>query len=83
MSEKQDVTITIQTAQGNWDGATFPKTDHVSQIIQAVVDHFGFAKNGRYELSFQGTAMKPERTLVSYEVKNGDILVFTELGIAV
>lgn len=83
MSEKPDVTITIQTTQGSWDNATFPKTDQVSKVIQAIVDHFGFAKSGKYELSFKGETMKPDRTLVSYGVKTGDTLVFTELGVAV
>jgi hypothetical protein len=83
MSEKQDVTVTIQTTQGNWDNATFPKTDKVGQVIDAVVAHFGFATNGKYELSFKGETLKPERPLVSYGIKTGDTLVFTELGVAV
>jgi hypothetical protein len=83
MSEKQDVSITIQTTQGNWDNATFHKTDKVSQVIEAVIAHFGFATNGKYELSFKGETLKAERPLVSYDIKTGDTLVFTELGAAV
>jgi len=84
LSEKstQDVTISIQTTQGNWSNA-FPKTDRVSQVIQAVIAHFGFAPNGKYELTFEGKTLSPERTLVSYGIDNGDALTFTEMGTAV
>ena len=79
----QNITITIQTTQGNWSGASFLKTDKVAQVIQAVVSHFSFASNGKYELALEGKLLSPERTLVSYGVENGNTLVFTELGIAV
>jgi hypothetical protein len=77
-----DVTITIQTTQGNWNNA-FPKTDKVSQVIQAVIAHFGFAANGKYELTFKEKTLNAERTLVSYGIDTGDLLTFTELGTAV
>ena len=85
MSAKHDITIVIQTSQGSWN-ATFPKTDKVQQVIAAVVTHFGFASNGRYELRLRtdpNQALTPERTLVSYDIKDGDILIFSELGTAV
>ncbi|MGB7123404.1 MAG: EsaB/YukD family protein [Thermoplasmata archaeon] len=80
-----DLTLTIQTAQGDWANATFPKTEKVSAVIQAVISHFGFSKSGNYELTLQGstTPLKPERTLVSYGIKDGNVLIFTEQGTAV
>ncbi len=81
----QNVTIRIETTQGTWE-ATFPKTTKVQEVIEAVINHFGFAPKGNYELCLETdrtNALKPERTLVSYGIKDGDILVFTDLGVAV
>lgn len=80
-----ELTIVIQTPAGDWEN-TFPKTIKVSEVIQAVVDHFGFDSNGKYELRLEDdpdTELKPERPLVSYGIKDGDVLVFTDLGIGV
>ncbi|MCH7969182.1 MAG: EsaB/YukD family protein [Thaumarchaeota archaeon] len=81
----KELTITIQTPQGNWE-TTFPKTTKVQEVIDAVVKHFGFAPNGKYDLRLStdpDNPLKPERTLVSYGIKDGDVLVFTDLGVAV
>ncbi len=82
----KDLTITIETSQGNWTN-TFPKTAKVQDVIDATISHFGFAQNGKYELRRgSGTTselLKPERTLVSYHIQDGDVLVFTDLGPAV
>lgn len=80
-----ELTITIQTPQGDWT-TTFQKTAKVAEVIQAVIEHFGFAINGKYELKLENdpnTALKPERTLVSYGIKDGDVLVFIDFGQAV
>jgi len=81
----RDLTLTIQTAQGDWSDARFPKTEKVSGVIQAVIAHFGFSKSGNYELTPQGstTPLKPDRTLESYGIKDGSVLIFTEQGTAV
>lgn len=80
---KNDVTIQVDTTQGNWNNATFPKTAKISEVIQAVVKKFSFAPDGKYQLAFAsdpGTPLKPDRTLVSYDVKDGTVLIFTEMG---
>lgn len=89
MPEKEksdkDLTIQIETTQGTWE-TTFPKTINIQEVIQAVIQHFGFSQNGRYELRLDrdpDNALKPERPLVSYGIKDGDALIFTDLGIAV
>lgn len=87
MSENKDdnLTILIETTQGTWKNA-FPKNTKVQEVIQAIVTHFGFVANGRYELILEtdpDNALKSERPLVSYSIKDNDILVFTDLGIAV
>ena len=87
MSAKNDneLTVKILTTQGSWE-TTFPKTAKVSDVIQAVIQHFGFATGGKYELRLESdpnTILKPERPLVSFGIKDGDVLVFTDLGVAV
>ena len=80
----QELSIIILTPDGNYEG-TFPKTAKVQEVINAVIQHFGYAQNGRYELHLSDTdeVLDPNRTLVSYHIKDGDQLVFTDLGTAV
>lgn len=85
MSKDKDLTINIKTTRGKWE-TTFSKTTKIQEVIQAVIQHFGFATNGNYELRLESdpdNALKPERPLVSYGIKDGDNLIFTDLGVAV
>ncbi len=87
-SEKRDkdLEITIETPKGPWKNATFPKTAKISEVINAVIDHFGFSKEGRYQLVLKNEPNKPldpNRTLVSFGIKDGDVFVFVDLGVAV
>ena len=85
MKDKKELTIKIETTEGIWENG-FDKTDKVQQVIQAVIQHFGFAPNGNYDLRLANdpdTALAPERPLVSYGIEDGDVLVFTDLGVAV
>jgi hypothetical protein len=80
-----DLSITIKTTQGSWS-TEFPKTIKVQEVVSQVVSHFGFATNGQYELRLErdpNTPLQPDRPLVSYGVRDGDVLIFTDLGIAV
>jgi hypothetical protein len=85
LSKDKDLTINIKTTRGKWE-TTFPKITKIQEVIQAVIQNFGFATNGNYELRLESdpdTALKPERPLVSYGIKDGDTLIFTDLGVAV
>lgn len=80
-----DITVKIQTPRGEWI-TTFPKTTKIGEVINAIVTHFGFATNGKYQLrlaSDPNTILEPERPLVSYKIKDNDVLIFTDLGVAV
>ena len=84
-NDNKHLTVRIETTQGTWD-TTFPKTTKIEEMILSIVTHFGFAANGRYELRLESdpdNALKSERTLVSYGIKDNYILIFTDLGIAV
>jgi len=77
------LSILIESTQGNWE-ATFPKTAKVSEVIEATRQHFGFSQEGNYQLKLAtGETMRPERNLVSYQIKDGDHLTFVDLGVAV
>ncbi len=85
MSQDRDLTLKVETTRGIWD-TIFSKVTKVQEIVQAIIQHFGFASNGNYELRLArdpNTPLKPERPLVSYGIKDGEILVFTDLGVAV
>ena len=80
-----DLKITIHTTQGDWT-QTFDKNTKVADVINMVIDHFGFAKPGNYQLSLDTKPviiLSPQRPLISYGIKDGDVLIFTDLGDAV
>ena len=81
-----DLTVTIKTPLGDWENVTFPKTAKVQDVINATIAKFQFAQTGNYKLFLEpdtSYALQPERTLVSYHVKDGDVFLFADLGIAV
>lgn len=81
----QTLEITISTTQGDW-ATSYVKNTKVQDVITSVVEHFGFAVNGNYQLAINTkpvTILAPQRPLVSYGIKDGDILEFTDLGAAV
>lgn len=90
LNEKQkknddDLEIVVNTTQGGMT-KTFPKTGKIQDVINAVISFFQFAQNGSYELrknSEPQVALKAERTLVSYHVVDGEVFIFTDLGVAV
>jgi len=74
--------ITVQTTRGSKQ-LSFPKQTKVEEVIAAVVAAFGFAAGDRFELVLKGATgepLKPERPLVSYGIKDGDILILTAIG---
>jgi hypothetical protein len=61
----------------------FPKTMKVSELIQKIANQFNLAPNGQYELRLQSNLeepLKPERTLVSYQIEDGAKVIFTDYG---
>ena len=81
-NHEHNVNIVIETTQGNWQGE-FSKTLKVSELISDTVKHFSFVNGGSYHLKLaSGETMRPERTLVSYHLADGDHLTFVDLGSA-
>lgn len=82
---KNELSLILQTPKGNWE-ASFPKTSKISDVLSDVISHFGFVPSGSYELRLDknpNEALKPERTLISYHIEDGDILVLIDFGQAV
>jgi len=79
------VEISVNTTQGTMQ-SSFLKTAKIQDVINVVIAFFHFAPSGSYELrkdTDPQVALKPERTLISYQVTDGEVLIFTDLGIAV
>jgi len=79
------ISLKIETTRGSWEHS-FDKNTKIQDVIQEIINHFGFASNGNYELRMQSNPdepLKKERPIVSYHLKDGDVLVFTDLGEAV
>ncbi len=77
--------IVVPTQTEPWE-STFPKTAKISEVIAAVVQQFGFASNGQYELKLDSdpdVELAPQRPLISFGIKDGDKLVFIDFGQAV
>lgn len=80
-----DLAVTIKGPEPDWH-VTFPKTIKVSEVIAAYTNNFNLAPSPRYDIKLEADpniALKPERPLVSYQVKDGDVLVFVDFGDAV
>lgn len=80
-----DLDLLIKTPSGDWR-ETFAKTVKVSEVIDAVIKHFNYAQNGRYELRLESdtnTILDPHRPLVSYGIKDDVIMIFVDYGMAV
>lgn len=76
-----NIRLTIQTPKGNWTDS-FDKNLTIQELINKVVVKFGFAADGNYALKIKGATenMAVTQTIASYNLPNGQILVFTDLG---
>lgn len=74
--------ITIQSTRGTKQ-FSLPKEMKIAAVINEAVTAFGFAPGDNFELVLAtnpGDPLRPERTLASYQVKDGDILILTAIG---
>jgi hypothetical protein len=76
-----NIKLTIQTPKGNWTDS-FDKNLTIQELINKVVVKFGFTADGNYALKIKGATenMVVTQTIASYDLPNGQILVFTDLG---
>lgn len=74
--EKSTIELTIRTPIGDWHH-DFEKTAKVSEVISATLAHFTSLEPGDYTLVRKATeeTLDPHRTLVSYQIKDGETLL--------
>ena len=83
MSEQDKTrTVEIQSTRGA-NEFTFAKETKIADVISTAVTAFGFAPGDKFELvlaSNPGAALQPDRTLVSYHIVDGTVLILTAVG---
>ncbi len=75
------VTVNLKTTKGDWE-TTFQKSTRVKDVILALKVHFRLPKDSKFTISNQTLPeidFEPDRALVNYNVKDGDILVLKEV----
>jgi len=75
------VTVNLKTTKGDWE-TTFQKSTRVKDVILALKVHFRLPKDRKFTLYNQTLPeidFEPDRALVNYNVKDGDILVLKEV----
>jgi hypothetical protein len=76
------VEVTVQSSRGS-KKFTFPKTDKIAEVIAVAARHFGFSLSDTFRLvtsANPGQPLQPERTLVSYHISDGTVLILTDVG---
>jgi len=75
------VTVNLKTTKGDWE-TTFQKSTRVKDVVLALKVHFRLPKDSKFTLFNQTLPeidFQPDRALVNYNVKDGDILVLKEV----
>jgi len=75
------ITVKLKTTKGGWE-TTFQKSTRVKDVILALKVRFRFPKDSKFTLYKQTLpeiSFEPDRALVNYNVKDGDVLVLKEI----
>jgi hypothetical protein len=75
------IAVTIQTGRGAGE-FTFVQQTKVAEAIQVAIEQFGFPAGDGYILVRASTneQLQPERSLVSYQIADGEILILSAIG---
>lgn len=74
------VTVKLKTSRGEWE-TTFQKSTSAKDVILALKVHFKLPKDSKPVLCKQEcpeTEFEPNKALVNYNVKDGDVLLLKE-----
>jgi hypothetical protein len=84
------LSLRVQTTRGLWSVEQPPDAPRrpvyaprskIQQIINDVREVFGFAEDGnKYVLLHDDKQLEPERTVASYHLKDGDLLILSVQG---
>jgi hypothetical protein len=88
--QHQSLSLRVQTTRGLWSieqppDATrrpvYALNSKIQQIINDVREVFGFVEDGnKYVLLHDDKQLEPERTVASYHLKDGDLLILSVQG---
>lgn len=78
------ITVTIQSGRGS-DEFTFPQQTKVQDAANEAAIALGFPSGGNYSLVRlkDQQELEGQRTLVSYQIEDGEILALSEVGTGV
>jgi len=62
---------------------SFEKTSKVGDAAMLAAIHLGYSPQGTYTFAYKGETLDRNRPLVSYGLKDGDLVVLTDIGRAV
>jgi hypothetical protein len=82
MHDDGTVQLVVQTTRGSKE-FSFDKNAKVADVIATAVREFGFSQGDHFQLvlaSNPGEPLQPERTLVSYHLADGTIVILTAVG---
>jgi hypothetical protein len=76
------IILTIETPKGKWENVAFRKELTISELILKVINKFGFAPDGNYQLKIKGQndPLPGSSTLEGLHLKDHNTLVFIDLG---
>jgi hypothetical protein len=79
---KEDVKsfeVIVKTSEGDWN-VWFREIFTVKELIEQVRCHFGYVEDGHYEMYYKGCKLDKGNTFEDINLKDGDILDFSDLG---
>jgi hypothetical protein len=82
MPHEKQVELEIQSSRGI-KKFTFPEEEKISGVIATAATAFGFSPSDTFRLvlkSKPSEPLQPDRTLVSYHIVDGTVLILTDVG---
>lgn len=82
MSPEKQVKVEVQSSRGS-KTFDFSREDKVSTVISTAAEAFGFSLSDTFRLVLKSNPsepLQPDRTLVSYHVADGTVMILTDIG---
>lgn len=82
MPHPKSVEIKIESSRGKKE-LTFPEEEKISGVISTAAAAFGFSPSDTFRIvlkSKPSEALQADRTLASYHIEDGTVLILTDLG---
>jgi len=79
---EKDLELVVQSSRGSKE-FTFPREAKVTDLITTAAKTFGFSASDTFRIVLAtnpGQPLQAERTLVSYHLSDGTVLILTDVG---